>query len=180
MISSENPREIAHIAEIMMKEIDILNEKYAICIADSSGEFKAYRHQVANFAEEREDIKAIHQLMIEDLKQREMDGPFEKIHFTLSMILKHILIARISRKMMLKAYYKGPELGLNILFVGIHKELIDAYDKQIDVARKMINQFSIGIRISDQQFFKFRFIQREPVIKENRSVYGRESSLSKD
>lgn len=27
MISSENPREIAHIAEIMMKEIDILNEK---------------------------------------------------------------------------------------------------------------------------------------------------------
>ncbi|WP_279729315.1 hypothetical protein, partial [Staphylococcus aureus] len=24
-----------------------------------------------------------------------------------------------------------------------------------------------GIRISDQQFFKFRFIQREPVIKEN-------------
>ena len=40
MISSENPREIAHIAEIMMKEIDILNEKYAICIADSSGEFK--------------------------------------------------------------------------------------------------------------------------------------------
>ncbi len=85
----------------MMKEIDILNEKYAICIADSSGEFKAYRHQVANFAEE--DIKAIHQLMIEDLKQREMDGPFEKIHFTLSMILKHILIARISRKMMLKS-----------------------------------------------------------------------------
>lgn len=78
MISSENPREIAHIAEIMMKEIDILNEKYAICIADSSGEFKAYRHQVANFAEEREDIKAIHKLMIEDLKQREMDGPFEK------------------------------------------------------------------------------------------------------
>lgn len=42
MISSENPREIAHIAEIMMREIDILNEKYAICIADSSGEFKAY------------------------------------------------------------------------------------------------------------------------------------------
>lgn len=106
MISSENPREIAHIAEIMMKEIDILNEKYAICIADSSGEFKAYRHQVANFAEEREDIKAIHQLMIEDLKQREMDGPFEKIHFTLSMILKHLLIARIFRKMMLKTYYK--------------------------------------------------------------------------
>ncbi|MDN8870060.1 hypothetical protein Q0M11_13625, partial [Staphylococcus aureus] len=58
--------------------IDILNEKYAICIADSSGEFKAYRHHVANFAEERDDIKAIHQLMIEDLKQREMDGPFEK------------------------------------------------------------------------------------------------------
>lgn len=103
MISSENPREIAHIAEIMMKEIDILNEKYAICIADSSGEFKAYRHQVANFAEEREDIKAIHQLMIEDLKQREMDGPFEKIHFILSMILKHLLIARIFRKMMLKS-----------------------------------------------------------------------------
>ena len=46
MISSENPREIAYIAEIMMKEIDILNEKYAICIADSSGEFKAYRHQI--------------------------------------------------------------------------------------------------------------------------------------
>ncbi len=52
IFSSENPREDAHIAEIMMKEIDILNEKYAICIADSSGEFKAYRHQVANFAEE--------------------------------------------------------------------------------------------------------------------------------
>ena len=61
---------------------------------------------MANFAEEREDIKAIHQLMIEDLKQREMDGPFEKIHFTLSMILKHLLIARIFRKMMLKTYYK--------------------------------------------------------------------------
>lgn len=26
----------------------------------------------------KEDIKTIHQLMIEDLKQREMDGPFEK------------------------------------------------------------------------------------------------------
>ena len=87
----------------------------------------------------KEDIKAIHQLMIEDLKQRN-GRPFEKIHFTLSMILKHLLIARIFRKMMLKTYYKGPELGLNILFVGIHKELIDAYDKQIDVARKMINQ----------------------------------------
>ncbi len=41
-----------------------------------------------------------------------------------------------------KLITKGPELGLNILFVGIHKELIDAYDKQIDVARKMINQFN--------------------------------------
>ena len=106
MISSENPREIAHIAEIMMKEIDILNEKYAICIADSSGEFKAYRHQVANFAEEREDIKAIHQLMIEDLKQKKWTVRLKKIHFTLSMILKHLLIARIFRKMMLKTYYK--------------------------------------------------------------------------
>ncbi len=59
MISSENPREIAHIAEIMTKQIDILNEKYAICIADSSGEFKAYRHQVGQLCQEREDIKAI-------------------------------------------------------------------------------------------------------------------------
>lgn len=68
---------------------------------------------------------------------------------------------------------------MNILFVGIHKELIDAYDKQIDVARKMINQFSIGIRISDQQFFKFRFIQREPVIKENEAYMVAKPSLSK-
>ncbi|MDU9972935.1 type VII secretion protein EssC [Staphylococcus aureus] len=168
MISSENPREIAHIAEIMMKEIDILNEKYAICIADSSGEFKAYRHQVANFAEEREDIKAIHQLMIEDLKQREMDGPFEKYSLYIINDFKTFIdCTYIPEDDVKKLITKGPELGLNILFVGIHKELIDAYDKQIDVARKMINQFSIGIRISDQQFFKFRFIQREPVIKEN-------------
>ncbi|HHW9833030.1 TPA: type VII secretion protein EssC [Staphylococcus aureus] len=168
MISSENPREIAHIAEIMMKEIDILNEKYAICIADSSGEFKAYRHQVANFAEEREDIKAIHQLMIEDLKQREMDGPFEKDSLYIINDFKTFIdCTYIPEDDVKKLITKGPELGLNILFVGIHKELIDAYDKQIDVARKMINQFSIGIRISDQQFFKFRFIQREPVIKEN-------------
>ncbi len=48
--------------KIMMKEIDILNEKYAICIADSSGEFKATGIKRRNFAEEREDIKAIHQL----------------------------------------------------------------------------------------------------------------------
>ncbi|MQJ50559.1 hypothetical protein EI064_26540, partial [Escherichia coli] len=113
MISSENPREIAHIAEIMMKEIDILNEKYAICIADSSGEFKAYRHQVANFAEEREDIKAIHQLMIEDLKQREMDGPFEKDSlYIINDFKTYIDCTYIPEDDVKKLITKGPELGL--------------------------------------------------------------------
>ncbi|MDI1795736.1 hypothetical protein QI466_19640, partial [Staphylococcus aureus] len=107
------------------------------------------------------DIKAIHQLMIEDLKQREMDGPFEKDSLYIINDFKTFIdCTYIPEDDVKKLITKGPELGLNILFVGIHKELIDAYDKQIDVARKMINQFSIGIRISDQQFFKFRFIQR--------------------
>ncbi|MGT2378166.1 hypothetical protein ACVPOW_13650 [Staphylococcus aureus] len=61
-----------------MKEIDILNEKYAICIADSSGGLKLIGIKWLTLPKKREDIKAIHQLMIEDLKQREMDGPFEK------------------------------------------------------------------------------------------------------
>ncbi len=103
MISSENPREIAHIAEIMMKEIDMLNEKYAICIADSSGEFKAYRHQVADFAKKEKTLSHLSMLMIEDLKQREMDGPFEKDSLYIINGLKHLLIARIFRKMMLKS-----------------------------------------------------------------------------
>lgn len=44
MILLENLREIVYIVEIMMKEIDILNEKYVICIVDLSGEFKVYRY----------------------------------------------------------------------------------------------------------------------------------------
>ncbi len=167
MISSENPREIAHIAEIMMKEIDILNQKYAICIAESAG-LKLIGIKWRTLPKKREDIKAIHQLMIEDLKQREMDGPFEKDSlYIINDFKTYIDCTYIPEDDVKKLITKGPELGLNILFVGIHKELIDAYDKQIDVARKAINQFSIGIRISDQQFFKFRFIEREPVIKEN-------------
>lgn len=47
---------------------------------------------------------------------------------------------------------------------------------QIDVARKMINQFSIVSIVQTNNSLKFRFIQREPVIKEN-SVYGRESNI---
>ena len=34
--------------------------------------------KLASFAEEEKTLKRFIQLMIEDLKQREMDGPFEK------------------------------------------------------------------------------------------------------
>lgn len=66
-----------------------------------------------------------------------------------------------------------------LFFVGMHKELIDAYDKQLDIARKIINQFSMGIRITDQQFFKFSFIQREPVMKENESYIVKNQTYQK-
>lgn len=78
MLSSENPREIENIAKIMLKEIETIKQHYAVCISDPSGEFSNYSHLADNYASEKEDIKAVYQLMKEDLSQREDEGKFEK------------------------------------------------------------------------------------------------------
>ena len=75
---------------------------------------------MANFAEEREDIKAIHQLMIEDLKQ-EMDGPFEKDSLYIINDFKTFIDCTYIPEDDVKTYYKRTRTWLNILFVGIHK-----------------------------------------------------------
>ena len=170
MLSSENPREIENIAKIMLKEIETIKQNYAVCISDPSGEFSNYSHLADNYASEKEDIKAVYQLMKEDLSQREDEGKFEKDSlYIINDAKSFINYTFIDEETMKKLLTRGPALGFNIIFVGMHKELIDAYDKQLDIARKIINQFSMGIRITDQQFFKFSFIHREPVMKENES-----------
>ena len=170
MLSSENPREIENIAKIMLKEIETIKQHYAVCISDPSGEFSNYSHLADNYASEKEDIKAVYQLMKEDLSQREDEGKFEKDSlYIINDAKSFINYTFIDEETMKKLLTRGPALGFNIIFVGMHKELIDAYDKQLDIARKIINQFSMGIRITDQQFFKFSFIHREPVMKENES-----------
>lgn len=170
MVSSENPREIENIAKIMLKEIETIKQHYAVCISDPSGEFSNYSHLADNYASEKEDIKAVYQLMKEDLSQREDEGKFEKDSlYIINDAKSFINYTFIDEETMKKLLTRGPALGFNIIFVGMHKELIDAYDKQLDIARKIINQFSMGIRITHQQFFKFSFIHREPVMKENES-----------
>ncbi len=68
---------------------------------------------------------------------------------------------------------------MNILFVGIHKELIDAYDKQIDVARKMINQFSIGIRIDTNNCLNLDLFNENLLLKKMKHIVSG-PKLSKD
>ncbi len=62
--------------------------------------------------------------MIEDLKQREMDGPFQKDSLYIINDFKHTIdCTYIPEDDVKKLITKGPELGLNILFVGIDQRI---------------------------------------------------------
>lgn len=176
LFTSDLPNALTHYFKILSCNLKKCLSVYKVVVFDTSLKFPASMFDNITIFTRAVDVDNVTKTLLGEIKER-MEKPEEEYQKWLVIIPDVPAFAsasQIKESELKTILIESSRVGITPIFISSYQDIITSYDNNAKLVKQLVKQTFIGMRISDQDYMRFRFIPNEPYVKFDEGYIVRE------
>lgn len=167
LLASEKPADLQLYNQLALYNLRHLADFASVMILDASNQMPQMQGQVQYYFSAANDLMAAKVGLVNDIRERKAkpDGEYRKWLIFIHDLERFTNASGITDEEFSFILTEGAKTGIVLLISGNAADLLTGYNRTAKIARRIISQALVGMRISDQEFERFPYVARESYLK---------------
>lgn len=167
LFTSDMPNALTHYFRILSYNLKNSLSSYKVVVFDTSSKFPTSMFENITVFNRNIDVDNVMKTLLGEIKERmeKPDGDYQKWLVVIPDVAAFASASQIKETELRTILTEAGKVGITPIFITMYQDIISSYDSNAKLVKQLIKQAFVGMRISDQDYIRFRFIPNEPNVK---------------